>query len=208
MKHAFLITCILIVGESFSQIDAKMIKGSDTLEISLTLPEKMIHDNDIFLNLQYEFEYRDENKKRIKVQPKEVDCLIFNYKDEEVVMLRQPNILKEDFVTLYYKKNEILIRRVKDGDLQVYKFYYWADKLGNPRLPESGNVVFPIPKSLIKLRNERIQELPEIFSFRKDMKKLLKDCTSVTEELESKDYQRDDIEKIAELYNQECSLNP
>lgn len=204
----FLLFFFVIPGALLAQTKATIVVGPDSTEINLILPEEFLHDNEIHLSLQFKVEYLDVDGKKQTLRPKELDKLIFTYKGQTFVMVTQPNILKEEYGNVWTKQKEILVQQNLDGELKLYTYYYWADILGNPANPYNMNAPVPFPKRLIKLGDKGIQELPEVFSFRKEMKKLLSNCPPVCEKLESKEYQRDDIDEIVEMYNRECSLNP
>ena len=96
---------------------------------------------------------------------------------------------------------KIFLHLQVDGKLKLFRYYFKRDKtapgLGHISIPDAA-LLYQKGNSTLKKTNQ-----PE---FRPEMMQYFSDCPELSKKIETGEFRRTDIKKIAEFYNSHCGF--
>jgi hypothetical protein len=216
MKHLTIIALLIIVSSDiYSQTTRGLIiRKKDTLEVNFKMPN-VSHATDInykvssvFLDREKIKYFNAEGKKKV-LKFSEVEEVQFFFGDSVIRMIRHINPFQApcDWCEPQY----FFLRLLIDGEMKLLKYNLSKSGFGSALNDislagrnivdegQSGNN----PKFFYQKGGEEIF-IPNVYLFRKEMRKYLSDCEELIEKIETKEYIKYDAFKIVEFYNSYC----
>lgn len=185
-------------------MEGKIIFDNDTLEVTFDIPVTLISEDIRFERIQQGLTYFVKKKHNKTLSPDEAKEIWFLYDEEWITMVSVNNSMK--LGGNFIKNENIFLRKVYEGRLSVYKYYYESRSPGGTRANEhlsTGNRN-PIESDFIFQKEKESPIHVKEFGFRKDMSSYFSDCPELSKKIKEKDFKFPDLSDIVSFYNTIC----
>lgn len=228
MKKIILSKLILLIQFYFCfEISAQSTKvkvvysNLDSTHCNCNIPLNLVTNKIAFEELQKKLDCFDTLGNKIKILPKGTKEISFSHDCKPYRMLSVPTISKEVFydanhnVNLIESKPEIFLLLVEDGKLQMFKYFkeivivqpnalYLKPNYQQEELFTSIKIE---EKILFKRQTEIFNAFNEDKNFNDYMSFYFSDCPALSNKIESKEFNKEQINEIVKYYNSQCIDN-
>ena len=185
MKKIIVVFFLMVVFDGYAQLTKGLIiKGKDTSYVDF----KFEHFSNEFKGDKY----FDSNGEKKFAKPEEIDEIIYFDKGDTIRMISHvdPIVVPCEMCKIKYKFMQIIV----DGEMKL--FTYRGDWDSNLR--DRGVRYYYYQRNDDKLFS------PNNLYFKKEMSEYFSDCEELVNKIKTKEFKRNDAEKIVEFYNTNC----
>jgi len=209
----------------YSQISAKSIPGyfiadnGDSLNVNFKIPITNKYYID-FIKLQQVVKYETDDGKKLKLTPVNTKKVVFDFRDQTIVLVSMVNTLKLK-ATNAYKKKVFLVQLSESPSLNSYLFFKGAgtsnlaahgESFSSKKAPRRNvlKITEPVakvnfegnPKYIFQKTNGELF-MPTEQTFDTDLAEFMKDCPEVSQILNDVNLKKYQVSEIVGRY-EEC----
>jgi hypothetical protein len=207
IRFAAVILCTII---TLSSLAAKKIPGTiifrigEEKEVTFEIPTVLMGSIN-YIKLQEKVRYFDAAGKRVVLKPDQAKEILFSYEGENIRMISIPRSGNLMTGSIFSSSMNIFLKLEAEGKLRVFYFEYRQSSPGmmGPNGMMTGGVSSKNDRYLFQKNGGSLKQ-PRGLAFRKDMLEYFSDCPKLAEQIDKKEFGRDDMLAIAKFYNSSC----
>lgn len=175
--------------------------GIDTVVFEVPI-RKSIGEPD-YQKIQNKIIYFDTAGNKFTLRPDSVQEIRFKYSGKTIRMVALYNSL--ELGSMFSQGEYIFLKLEIEGNVNVFRYFYIQSRTGGYNFSTGAisNTSYKTDDFILQKRNRQIMR-PSWMAFRKDMKEYFADCPALSEKIQNKEFDRNDVLKIVEYYNSNC----
>lgn len=204
---AYIITAIVMLftlSLQAKKIEGKIVFENETVNVVFNIPIIMLQDAPNYQKIQQRVQYYDAVGKKQTLWPEDAKEIQFTYGQENVRMISVVNSI--GLGNPLASSNQIFLKLEIDGHLKLYSYFYSQSSPGmvNPATGiMGGGYSYNMDRYVLQKGDGELKKIKGA-SFKKDMSEYFSDCPSLAQKIENKEFRKDDLESMVNIYNAEC----
>jgi hypothetical protein len=198
-----LIACTCIVYAKPEKISGEIISKNGIRKVVFEVPVIKSAGQLDYQKIQSKITYFDSTGKKFTLRPDTVQEIRLNRWGKTIRMVALYDSI--GLGSMFSQSEYVFLKLEMEGKVNVFRYYY---SQGGAPVYNSGTGTMRSPSYsadgfiLQNIKGELMR--PSWMNFRKDMKVFFADCTILTEKIQNKEYDKNDVLKIVEFYNSSC----
>jgi len=175
-------------------------KGTDSTQVNLKVNSDLSTGNINLYKMQFAIKTIDKAGKKMKVLPAEYDYVKFDYKGETFQLESKSGVQGIIPGTKFTQEDRLFLRVVVDGIAQIIAYT-------EQEVPSMGTVYSKtaLNSFLIQVDNGKIYKPTRGGKLNEPLSRLFKDCPKALDYLENDEVYYNELFKVIEMYNAECT---
>ena len=187
----------LTINAEARKTAGQIIFHDRTIEVIFAIPRNFLSKEPSYEQLQYRIKYTDHNNQKNVLRPNDALEIRFHHKNEEIRMLSRYNPLE---------MKETFLKLETDGSLKLFTYFVTEKSQKMHTLPEDHikeEHTFHHEHFFLQKDTEELRRVKHL-NFKRDLAQYLDDCPDLAGKIETRDFQRKDLQSIVQYYNMNC----